>query len=138
MRAALAHHGVAFDETLRREGSFTHHSGHQHCTELLRLPQPPSAIVCASDVVAFGALDAAKRLGVRVPGELSVIGYDDLAMAGWEAFALTTIRQPLTQMAKRAVRVLLERLQRGTAPPQREIFPPQLVKRETTAPPPGA
>lgn len=138
MRAALARHGVAFDEALRREGSFTHHSGHQHCIELLRLPQPPSAIVCASDVVAFGALDAAKRLGARVPDELSVIGYDDLAMAGWEAFALTTVRQPLTQMAKRAVRVLLERLERGASPPQREIFPPQLVKRETTAPPPAA
>ncbi len=141
IRAALARHGVAFDEALRREGSFTHHSGHQHCSELLRLPQPPSAIVCASDVVAFGALDAAKRLGVSVPGELSVIGYDDLAMAGWEAFALTTVRQPLTQMAKRAVRVLLARLGGAAAPdapPQREIFPPQLVKRETTAPPQGA
>ncbi len=74
-----------------------------------------------------------------------MIGYDDLAMAGWEAFALTTVRQPLTRMAKRAVRVLLERLQSGSvgaggaaAPAQREIFPPQLVKRETTAPPPAA
>ncbi|MDO8186313.1 LacI family DNA-binding transcriptional regulator [Conexibacter sp. JD483] len=142
LRAALERHDVPFDASLRREGSFTHESGYQHCSELLRLPQPPSAIVCASDVIAFGALDAAKRLGVAVPQQLSVIGYDDVAMAAWEAFALTTIRQPLTRMAKRAVRVLLERLQAAgavaPAAPQREIFPPQLVKRETTAPPPGA
>ncbi|HST42967.1 MAG TPA: LacI family DNA-binding transcriptional regulator, partial [Conexibacter sp.] len=59
MRAALAQRGIAFDESLRREGPFSHHSGHQHCTELLRGARPPSAIVCASDVVAFGALDAA-------------------------------------------------------------------------------
>lgn len=72
-----------------------------------------------------------------------MIGYDDIAMAGWEAFALTTIRQPLTQMAKRAVRLLLARLRAdaaggetaGAAPAQHEVFPPHVVKRETTAPP---
>jgi LacI family transcriptional regulator len=143
MRAALERRGVAFDPALRREGPFTHESGHQHCSELLGLAQPPTAIVCASDVVAFGALDAAKRLGVPVPGRLSVIGYDDIAMAGWEAFALTTVRQPLARMARRAVRVLLERLQApaaaaGAPAARRELFPPQLVKRETTAPPPDA
>lgn len=146
LREALARRGLPFDETLRREGSFSHQSGHQNCIELLRVEQPPSAIVCASDVVAFGALDAAKRLGVRVPEQLSVIGYDDIAMAGWEAFALTTIRQPLTQMAKRAVRLLLQRLRtgaagaaaEGAAPAQHEVFPPHVVKRETTAPPAAA
>jgi LacI family transcriptional regulator len=141
MRAALAARGLELAPELRRAGSFSHHSGHQGCLELLRLQEPPTAIVCASDVVAFGALDAARRAGVDVPGELSVVGYDDIAMAGWEAFALTTIRQPLGQMAKLSVRLLLERLrgqERGggrDAAPRREIFPPHVVKRGTTAPP---
>ncbi|ADB48565.1 LacI family DNA-binding transcriptional regulator [Conexibacter woesei] len=137
MRQALAQHGVPLDDSLRRSGSFSHHSGHQGCLELLRLPQPPTALVCASDVVAFGALDAAKRLGVAVPERLAVVGYDDVAMAGWEAFSLTTIRQPMAQMARRAVQLLMERLRPGTSgeEPQREVFPPHLVKRETTAPP---
>lgn len=139
MREALAQRGVPFDDALRRIGSFSHHSGHQGCLELLRLPQPPTALVCASDVVAFGALDAAKRLGVAVPERLAVVGYDDVAMAGWEAFSLTTIRQPMAQMARRAVQLLMERLRPGSdgGEPQREVFPPHLVKRETTAPPPG-
>jgi len=143
-RDALAARGLPLDPALRREGSFSHHSGHQGCLELLRLPEPPTAIFCASDVVAFGALDAAKRLGVAVPERLSVVGYDDVAMAGWEAFALTTIRQPLAQMAKLSVRLLLDRLQPSgggedpaASPPRREVFPPQVVKRETTAPPAG-
>lgn len=140
LRETLARRGAPLEESLRRAGSFSHHSGHQGCLELLRLPQPPTALVCASDVVAFGALDAAKRLGVTVPEQLSVIGYDDIAMAGWEAFALTTIRQPLTQMAKRAVRLLMERLRTGgggnDVELRREVFPPHLIKRETTAPAP--
>ena len=141
MRAALAARGLELAPELRRAGSFSHHSGHQGCLELLRLPQPPTAIVCASDVVAFGALDAARRVGAEVPRDLSVVGYDDIAMAGWEAFALTTIRQPLGQMAKLSVRLLLERLRgqvRGDAagdPSRREIFPPHVVKRDSTAPP---
>ncbi|MBB4660920.1 LacI family DNA-binding transcriptional regulator [Conexibacter arvalis] len=143
MRAALAARGLPLAPELRRAGSFSHHSGYQGCVELLRLPEPPTAVVCASDVVAFGALDAAKRLGVEVPRRLSIVGYDDIAMAGWEAFALTTIRQPLAQMAKRSVRLLLERLRPAggspppAAPPRREVFPPHLVKRETTAAPAG-
>lgn len=138
LREALERGGAPLREELRREGSFSHHSGHQGCLELLRLAAPPTAIVCASDVVAFGALDAAKRLGVAVPRQLAVVGYDDIAMAGWEAFALTTIRQPLAQMARRAVRMLMERLRTPGGPaaaPRREVFPPHVVTRGTTAKP---
>ena len=64
----------------------------------------------ANDVIAFGALDAARRVGVRVPAELSIVGFDDIDMAGWEGFNLTTVRQPLAEMGRAAARLLLERI----------------------------
>jgi LacI family transcriptional regulator len=117
----------------RRAGEFTHQSGYQWCLELLREPSPPTAIFAANDVIAFGVLDAAKRLGVRVPEDLSVIGYDDIEMAGWELFGLTTVRQPLAQMAKAAARMLIERIEgRAVREPARLVFPANLVRRHTT------
>ena len=61
-------------------------------------------------MIAFGALDAARRVGVRVPDELSIVGFDDIDMAGWEGFNLTTIRQPLAEMGRAAASLLLERI----------------------------
>jgi LacI family transcriptional regulator, galactose operon repressor len=117
----------------RRVGEFTHQSGYQWCLDLLREPSPPTAIFAANDVIAFGVLDAAKRMGVRVPEDLSVIGYDDIEMAGWELFGLTTVRQPLAQMAKAAARMLIERIEgRVVREPARLVFPANLVRRQTT------
>ena len=61
-------------------------------------------------MIAFGALDAARRVGVRVPAELSIVGFDDIDMAGWEGFSLTTVRQPLAEMGRAAAKLLLERI----------------------------
>ncbi|HEU4974363.1 MAG TPA: LacI family DNA-binding transcriptional regulator [Baekduia sp.] len=135
-REALEARGAQLDERLRRAGDYSHQSGYQWCIDLMRLDPPPTAIFCANDVVAFGALDAAKRLGVRVPEDLSILGFDDIEMASWEVFSVTTIRQPLARMAKLAVRMLIERLEGQAEPePRAVVFPTQLVRRETTAPP---
>ena len=92
--------------------------------------------MCGNDIIAFGVIDAAKRCGVAVPGEISIIGFDDVEMAGWEVFRLTTIRQPLPAMAREAALLLLERVE-STTPlaPRRRIFPGDLVVRATTSPP---
>lgn len=135
-RSALERRGVTFDERLRRECAYSHQGGYQAGIELLSLEQcRPTAIFCGNDVIAFGALDAARRLGVDIPRQLSVIGFDDIAMAGWELFSLTTIRQPLAQMAKAAARMLIDRID-ATDPtvPRRQVFPAGLVSRATTAP----
>lgn len=135
-RAELADSGIEFDERLRRSGDYSHQSGYQWCLELLRLENRPTAIFCGNDVIAFGALDAASRLGLRVPEELSIIGYDDIAMSAWEIIRLTTISQPLTQMAKSAARMLITRLEsNGPVEARRRVFPASLVRRETTGPP---
>jgi LacI family transcriptional regulator len=133
-RAELDRRGVPLDPALCRIGEFTHQSGFQWGTELLGLPHPPTAIFCANDVVAFGALDAARRLKVDVPREVSIVGFDDIPMASWEAFSLTTVRQPLTEMARDAARILIARIEgKDESEPSRIIFPTHLVQRSTTA-----
>jgi LacI family transcriptional regulator, galactose operon repressor len=133
----LARRGLALDPSLRRAGEFTHQSGFQWTSELMALDDPPTAIFCVNDVVAFGALDAARRLRIDVPGELSIVGFDDIPMAAWETFSLTTVRQPLTDMARDAARRLIARIE-GTdeSEPSRVVFPTHLVQRATTAPAP--
>jgi LacI family transcriptional regulator len=136
--AALDRLGLARDPTLRRAGEFAHHTGHQGCLELLDLPEPPTAIFCGNDVIALGAIDAARRRGVQLPGELSIVGFDDISLAGWESFRLTTVRQPLAEMAHAAVRALLRRVETGDDdPPRRIVFPTEIIQRATTGPPAG-
>jgi LacI family transcriptional regulator len=138
-REELEAFGVQFDETLRRVGQFSHHSGYQWCLDLLAAEARPTAVFAANDVIAFGALDAARRVGVKVPSELSIVGFDDIDMAGWEGFNLTTVRQPLEEMGRAAAKLLIDRIvSEGEAPPRRRVFPVGLVRRETLAPAPGA
>lgn len=135
-RSTLAQLGVPFDERLRREGPFSYEVGEQLGTELMEVPEGPTAIFCADDLVAFGVLDAAQRHGLKVPEDLSVIGYDDLTMAGWDRFGLTTIRQPMDEMARAAARLVLERIGEtgDSAEPQRQVHPVRLVRRSSTGP----
>lgn len=130
----LRERGVELDEWLVREGPYSHQAGYQNARELLRLPERPTALVCGNDVIAFGALDAARSLGLDVPGDVSVIGFDDVPMAAWEVFQLTTVRQPLADMARMAARLLVERIEHdghiGTG--RERLFATSLVRRSTT------
>ena len=124
--------GTPLDPRLRRVGQYSHASGYQWCLDLLAAEPRPTAVFAANDVIAFGALDAARRLGVRVPEELSIVGFDDIDMAGWEAFNLTTARQPLAEMARAAARLLLERIAaEQPLAPRRRVFPVEIVHRST-------
>ena len=138
-REQLAAAGLRLDESLRRVGQFSHHSGYQWCLDLLAGETRPTALFAANDVIAFGALDAARRVGVAVPAELSIVGFDDIDMAGWEGFNLTTVRQPLAEMGRAAANLLLDRIATEPhAPPRRRVFPVGLVRRETLAAAPAA
>lgn len=130
--------GVPLDPQLRRGGEFSHQSGFQWAMELLGAERPPTAIFCANDVIAFGAIDAARRLQIDVPGQLSIVGFDDIPMAGWDSFSLTTVRQPLGDMARQAARVLIDRIEDAVdSEPTRIVFPTHLVQRTTTGPAPA-
>jgi len=116
-----------------RVESFSYRSGFDAARRLLELAAPPDAIFCANDVLALGARDAARMLGVAVPETLWLVGYDDLEMASWTAFDLTTVRQPLAEMAAQGVRLLLRRIGGTKAPHEHLVLPNPLVVRGSTA-----
>jgi DNA-binding LacI/PurR family transcriptional regulator len=108
---------------------------------LLELPSPPTAVFCATDQVALGALTAAARAGLRVPVDVSVVGFDDIPMARFAVPGLTTVRQPLARMARVALERLLGLIRSGAGsrdrPGSRERLRPSLVVRGSTAAPPA-
>jgi len=95
-----------------------------------------TAVVCGSDMMALGAIRAARQRGLAVPAELSVIGSDDITLAEFTEPALTTVRQPVLPMAEAAVRALLDEINGDPAPRAEYVFRPQLIVRASTAPPP--
>jgi len=107
--------------------------------ELLRLPEPPTAILAMSDSLAIGALEAAAELDVSVPGGLSVIGFDDSPAAQHSTPPLTSVSQPHEEKGRLAAERVMEEVERGEAPPGRSetILPTELVVRESTAAPAG-
>ena len=134
--AALHGAGITVDPELVRGGTFAPESGKQKALELLALPEPPTAIFAASDTLAAGILNAAAERGISVPDQLSIVGFDDIAHSSHTSPPLTTVRQPLAQLAAMAVGILAE--QRGTsmtASPTALEIATELVVRASTAPP---
>ncbi len=136
-RCAHEELGVPVDPDLVRSGNFHLDAGYAHGIELLSRAERPTAIFAGSDLQAMGVLRAARQLGLDVPGDLSVVGYDNLPVSAWIGPALTTVNQPLCDMAGTATRMLLD-LARGVALPTSRIdLVAELVVRESTAPPPA-
>ena len=99
----------------------------------------PTAVICSSDLMALGVLSEARRAGLAVPGDLSVVGFDDIPMSAYCTPALTTLAQPITEIARAAVDGLLADLESGGSAPavHSRVFKPRLVVRDSTAPPSG-
>ncbi|WP_232789909.1 LacI family DNA-binding transcriptional regulator [Streptomyces jeddahensis] len=134
-RAALQGAGVPVDAGLIARGDFRHASGFACCNALLDLREPPTALFAASDPMALGAIEALRRRGLRVPEDISVVGFDDLPEVRWCAPPLTTVRQPLADMGKLAVRTL-QRLARAEKPDSHRVeLATELVVRASTATP---
>jgi LacI family transcriptional regulator, galactose operon repressor len=127
---ALAAAGIEVREEYVREGTRLPHVARAVAIELLSLPERPTAVFAASDTQAIGVLEAARALGIVVPAELSVIGFDDIEVAGY--LGLTTVRQPLVESGRRGARLLLELLEGRPMSPLRELLPLELVVRGTT------
>ncbi|MBN8883894.1 LacI family transcriptional regulator [Salana multivorans] len=128
---------VPCDPQLVRWGNFEVSGGYEHARSLLSLPHPPTAIFAGSDHQAVGVMRAARELGLRVPEDLSIVGYDDLPFADWLAPRLTTVDQPLQQMAAEATIMLLDLHRGAVARSPRVDLATALVVRESTAPPGG-
>ena len=134
-RAGLEAAGCDIDDRLVHQGDFYHESGFAGGTALLALDRPPTAIFASSDQMAFGVYEAARQRGLRVPDDVSVIGFDDLPESRWASPPLTTVRQPLAEMGALAARTVL-RLAHGEAveAPRVELAT-NLVVRDSTARP---
>jgi LacI family transcriptional regulator len=98
------------------------------------MPDPPTAIFAGSDQQAFGVYEAARQRGLRVPQDLSVVGFDDLPVARWVSPPLTTVRQPLAEMGRAAAQILGDLID-GVPPRSRRVeLSTELIIRESTAP----
>lgn len=137
-RARLAESGIAVPDRWVARTDYTQASGGQAFDWVMAGEDRPTAVFCINDHVAVGALNAALDLGLRVPQDVTVVGFDDLAIAAWPVFALTTVHNPLPETARRAARLLVERLAGGPGRPIRhEIARTSLVLRSSHGPPPS-
>ena len=130
-RDALAEADLTVDLELLKRGNFTQPTGFAAALELLELADPPTAIFATNDLSAFGVLEAVKHHGLRIPEDISVVGFDDIPMASQVFPPLTTVKRPLEQLGKTAVDLLLAKL-RGEATETNVTLPTQLVVRATS------
>jgi DNA-binding LacI/PurR family transcriptional regulator len=133
-RRAMGRAGLATPASLTGMGDHSRHRAAELARAMLVARRPPTAIVCASDTQAAGVIQTATGLGLSVPRDLSVTGYDDLELADY--LHLTTIRQPLFESGARAVQRVLVGVDGGAMTPLRETQPISLVVRDTTGPVP--
>lgn len=133
-RAALHEAGLEYDATLVRATDFDYDESVRASLQLLRMASPPTAVFATSDSQALGTLEAARRLGVVVPEQLSVVSFDDTTAAATASPPLTAVRQPYEELGQVAVRVLLD-VQRGAAVPDRLELATTLSVRHSTAAP---
>ena len=112
---------------------YTFEGGWQHAHELLSGSDSPQTVICANDAMALGVIDACRfELGLRVPDDVAVTGFDDIPQAGWPSYRLTTIRQPVRRMAKATVRMLMELIDGSALGGERRMLPPELRIRATS------
>jgi DNA-binding LacI/PurR family transcriptional regulator len=135
-REILEEAGFGFEPELVAHGDGTPSSGMAAARRLLGRADPPTAIFCYNDRQAIGAMRAIRDCGLRVPSDLSLVGFDDLFLSSFTDPPLTTIRQPKREMGFLAGEILLQLL--GGEKPESRVTTGELVVRESTAPPPGA
>lgn len=132
-RQALSRHDLPFRSEYHQAAEHGRKQAHQITRLLLAVDTAPTAVFAASDTQAFGVIEAARDMGLQVPGDLSVIGFDDVEVA--ELLDLTTIRQPLFESGRRGIELLLRAIDTPQVEPIREQMPLELVVRKTTARP---
>jgi len=133
---AMRRHGL--EEHIRLvKGAFTEAGGAEAMNEILESGDIPTAVFAPNDIAAIGALEAIDAAGLAIPDDISLVGYDNLALAALPRIGLTTVGQPLVDLGREAVGLVLERLDEGRERARHVVVPPNLVVRSTTGPPRG-
>jgi DNA-binding LacI/PurR family transcriptional regulator len=128
--------GLAVEEQLIGQCGPTIEEGYQTAFKLLELPQRPTAIIAINDLLAIGAIRAVRDAGLRIPEDISLLGYDDISMAKYLVPRLTTVSKDITSLGRTAVTLLLARIQQPDRPHHTEQRPARLIIRESTGPSP--
>lgn len=126
---ALSERGLKMDGSLIVEGDFTENGGYYAMKKML--PAKPDAVFAASDIMAIGAMRAAREAGLNVPTDIAFVGFDDLPIATFSGVQLTTVRQPVAQFGAKAVEILLDLIENGINPPRHIVMDTELVIRES-------
>ncbi|MCI3922941.1 LacI family transcriptional regulator [Paenibacillus sp. TRM 82003] len=135
-KQGLSERNVPFEDEHIVICEFSVEEGRRGTRELLRRPGRPTALFCCNDLLAIGAMQAAKQLGLKVPGDLSIVGFDDTVLATVTDPPLTTVAQPIGQMGKQAINLLIDNLANGgRSGKQRVVLRPELRVRGSTCPP---
>lgn len=136
-RDALRDAGIEHDTRLVEKGDFLAERGYDAMRQLLALDDPPTAVFTSADTAAVGALRAIREAGLRVPNDISIVGFDDIPEASLVTPSLTTVRQPLQEMGATAVRLLQRLVDEPGATPRRIELATELIVRESSGPPPA-
>jgi LacI family transcriptional regulator len=135
--AGLAEYGLELAPELAVPGAYTYESGLARGRELLARPDRPTAIFAGNDEMASGVYGAAHELGIRIPDDLSIVGFDDAPIASRMWPAMTSVRLPVREMGRAAAEKLFVKTKEAAKAPTAE-FTPALIERQSTAPPRGA
>jgi LacI family transcriptional regulator len=130
----LAEWGITPSPEFILPGQYSEEAGHENAYRLLTCSEPPTAIFAGNDEIAVGVMEAARELGIRIPEQLSLVGYDDRPLSALMTPRLTTVHQPFVELGELAVRLLLQRIQGEEVAPITHLLTPKLVVRESTAP----
>ncbi|MBN1201991.1 MAG: LacI family DNA-binding transcriptional regulator [Anaerolineae bacterium] len=134
-KTALSDHGIHLDSEYIVGGDFRVQGGYLATQKLLSLQKPPTAIFASNDMSAFGAIEAIRQHGLHIPDDISVLGFDDLSQASLVYPKLTTVHQPLVEMGREAVIMLLECIEYPAQEMRQTILPTKLIIRDSCAPP---
>jgi LacI family transcriptional regulator len=129
---AIKEINLELEETLLLRGDFHVPSGLEAATRLLQRDPRPTALFVCNDMMAIGALHAAAKLGLRVPDDVAIVGFDDIELASYTIPPLTTVCQPKQQIGQTAIQLILERMSAPSLPPRHKILHPQLIIRESS------
>ncbi|RJR50875.1 MAG: LacI family transcriptional regulator [Desulfobacteraceae bacterium] len=132
-RRCLKDHRIPYDPALTLQTQYTLSSGKDAIKTLLSVSDPPTAVFCSNDFIALGAMQGARELGVRIPHELSVVGFDDMEISSFISPGLTTIRQPAYDMGKLGTELLFRLISKEVKRPVHRMLETTLVVRGSTA-----
>lgn len=135
-RKAMARAGLQIPDGYEQRGDYLLTTGEEMCRRLMNLPQPPTAIFIANDEMAFGAINELRRIGERVPEDISVVGFDDLFLSKSFYPPLTTVSQPRAEIGQQAMELLLQVIGGESGPQHRVEMPTVLKVRGSTGPAP--